>query len=53
MVRVADSHVSRVLQCHTAPVQYLSFVDQGRRLISAGHDARIVISDLEPRRGEP
>jgi WD40 repeat protein len=52
LVRVADSHVSRVLQCHTAPVQYLAFVDHGRRLVSAGHDARIVIWDLAPEREE-
>ena len=40
---VAGGHITRVHVGHTAPVQALVFVDDGKRLISAGNDARVMV----------
>ena len=38
----------RRLAGHTAPIQVLAFADGGRRLVSAGNDARILVWDVAP-----
>lgn len=47
ILRLADQHITQRLEGHTAPVQVLLFVDAGRRLISAGNDARVLVWNLE------
>jgi len=47
LLRLADHRVTRRLEGHTAPVQVLLFVDGGRRLISAGNDAKMLVWNLE------
>jgi len=42
----AFGRVERVLEGHSAPVQAMAFADSGRRLISAGNDARVLVWDL-------
>jgi WD40 repeat protein len=42
-----DGRITRQLDGHTAPLQALLFVDDGRTLISAGRDARIFVWRLE------
>jgi WD40 repeat protein len=52
LMNVADGHVEQRLGTHTAPVQALVFLDQGRRLLSAGNDARILVWDLSEDAGQ-
>ena len=42
-----DGRIIRHLDGHTAPLQALLFVDEGRTLISSGRDARIFVWRLE------
>ena len=46
VIDAASGHVTHVLEGHTAPVQVLLFADQGRSLLSAGNDARVLIWDV-------
>jgi len=43
-----EGRITRHLDGHTAPLQALLFVDDGRVLISSGRDARIFVWRLEP-----
>jgi WD40 repeat protein len=47
LIRVADGGVERRFSGHTAPLRSLVFLDQGRRLVSAGSDARIFVWALD------
>jgi WD40 repeat protein len=48
VIRVSGGEQLHRLRGHTAPVQCLIFVDDGRGLISAGHDARVFVWRLDP-----
>jgi len=48
VVEVASGLVTHVLEGHTAPIQVLLFADQGRSLVSAGNDARVLVWDVSP-----
>ena len=48
VMQLSDRSIEQRLEGHTAPVQKLEFVDDGRQLISAGHDARVFVWQLEP-----
>jgi len=48
LLNLADGRVIRRLVGHSAPVQRLAFVDGGKRLISTGHDARVLVWDVAP-----
>jgi len=53
LLRVADGHIERRLSGHTAPLRSLLFLDEGRRLVSAGSDSRVFVwalDDLDPGR---
>jgi hypothetical protein len=47
ILRLADGQITHRLEGHTAPVQVLAFVDAGRRLISVGNDARVLVWRLD------
>ena len=47
ILRLADGQITHRLEGHTAPVQVLTFVDAGRRLISVGNDARVLVWRLD------
>jgi WD40 repeat protein len=44
---LAEGRISHRMEGHTAPVQSLVFFDEGRRLVSAGNDARIYVWALD------
>jgi WD40 repeat protein len=46
LIDLRSHRVSRLLAGHTAPVQVLAFAEGGRRLISGGNDARVLVWDL-------
>ena len=46
ILSLPDGRVVGRLAGHSAPVQVLAFVDEGRRLISAGNDARVMVWDV-------
>ncbi|MCP5040363.1 MAG: PQQ-binding-like beta-propeller repeat protein [bacterium] len=50
LIELADGTIGRRLQGHTAPVQTLVFIDEGRKLVSAGYDARVFVWDLDSER---
>jgi len=52
IMRLADGQITRRLAGHTAPIQVLHFFDGGRRLLSAGHDARVFVWNLNPESEE-
>jgi WD40 repeat protein len=47
ILRLADGQITHRLEGHTAPLQVLAFVDAGRRLISVGNDARVLVWRLD------
>jgi len=47
LVQLSDQRIERRLSGHTAPIQKLLFIDEGRSLVSAGHDARVFVWNLE------
>ncbi len=47
LIALSDGAIGPVLKGHTAPVQKLLFVDDGRKLVSAGHDARVFVWKLD------
>jgi WD40 repeat protein len=47
LVQLSDQKIERRLSGHTAPIQKLLFIDEGRGLVSAGHDARVFVWNLE------
>jgi WD40 repeat protein len=54
IVRVADGRVTHRLAGHTAPIQVLRFLETGGQLLSAGHDARLFVWNLDPKsKGDP
>jgi WD40 repeat protein len=46
VIDTASGRVTHVLERHTAPVQVLLFADEGRTLLSAGNDARVLVWDV-------
>ncbi len=46
VIDLLSGRVTHVLDRHTAPVQVLRFTDGGRRLLSAGNDARVLVWDV-------
>jgi WD40 repeat protein len=48
---LAESRISHRMEGHTAPVQSLVFFEGGRRLISAGNDARVYVWAIEADAG--
>ena len=46
LIDLRSHRVSALLAGHTAPVQVLTFADEGRRLISSGNDARVLVWEL-------
>jgi hypothetical protein len=52
LLQISDGSIERRFEGHTAPVQKLVFVDEGRALISAGSDARVFVWNLEPEQGQ-
>ena len=55
LIELRSHRVSALLAGHTAPVQVLAFVQEGRRLISSGNDARVLVWEVpaHPERGSP
>jgi WD40 repeat protein len=49
LIDLRSRRVSRLLAGHTAPVQVLAFAEGGRRLISSGNDARVLVWELVGR----
>lgn len=49
LIELRSHRVSALLAGHTAPVQVLAFVQGGRRLISSGNDARVLVWDVPAR----
>lgn len=47
IVRLADGRVTHRFAGHTAPIQVLHFLEDGGRLLSAGHDARLFVWNLD------
>ncbi|MDP6980732.1 MAG: hypothetical protein QF570_19380 [Myxococcota bacterium] len=47
LVAFADGSIGSRLKGHTAPVHRLLFVDDGRKLVSAGYDARVFVWKLD------
>jgi WD40 repeat protein len=47
LVQLSDQQIEQRLSGHTAPIQKLLFIDEGRSLVSAGHDARVFVWNLE------
>lgn len=43
LIDLRSHRVDALLAGHTAPVQVLAFVQEGRRLISSGNDARVLV----------
>jgi len=52
LIDLRSRRVSRRLAGHTAPVQVLAFVEAGRRLISGGNDARVLLWEVPTPRWE-
>jgi WD40 repeat protein len=46
ILSLPDGRVIERLAGHTAPAQVLAFADEGRRLISGGNDARVLVWDV-------
>jgi WD40 repeat protein len=55
LIELRSHRVSALLAGHTAPVQVLAFVQEGRRLISRGNDARVLVWEVSahPEGGSP
>ena len=55
LIELRSHRVSALLAGHTAPVQVLAFVQDGRRLISSGNDARVLVWEVSahPVGGSP
>jgi WD40 repeat protein len=49
LIDLRSHRVSALLAGHTAPVQVLTFAEGGRRLISSGNDARVLVWELPAR----
>ena len=47
LLELSGQQIERRLDGHTAPIQKLLFIDEGRALVSAGHDARVFVWNLE------
>lgn len=54
LLGIRDGRIRRGMAAHTAPVQRFAFLDGGRRLLSAGNDARVLVWDVgEDEGGAP
>jgi len=47
LIELGTGRILRQLAGHTAPIQALAFTSEGRNLISAGNDARLLVWNLE------
>jgi len=50
LIELRSHRVSALLAGHTAPVQVLTFVQEGSRLISSGNDAQVLVWEVPARR---
>ena len=51
LLGIRDGRIRRSMAAHTAPVQRLVFLEGGRRLLSAGIDARVLVWDVREDEG--